>query len=77
MQSIATAAEPATQPRRLLRFKTVGEITGLSRSELYRLINLGRFPQPVPLGQRIRAFDAGEINSWIEDRISERQQRAA
>ena len=56
----------------LLRRKQVQERIGLSRSELYRLIALGRFPRPVPLGERVRAWDADEIEAWIAARIAER-----
>jgi len=71
MQIVSTSTEPG-QPQRLLRFKAVGELTGLSRSEIYRLIGLGRFPRSIPLGDRIRAFPADEIYAWIESRIAER-----
>ena len=57
----------------LLRRKQVQERVGLSRSEIYRLIALGRFPRPVPLGERIRAWDSLEIDSWIEGRIQARK----
>lgn len=57
----------------LLRRKQVQERIGLSRSELYRLISLGRFPRPVPLGERVRAWDADEVEAWIEGRIAARK----
>lgn len=61
----------------LLRRKQVQERIGLSRSELYRLISLGRFPRPVPLGERVRAWDADEIEAWIAERIAARDAEAA
>jgi len=61
----------------LLRRKQVQERVGLSRSELYRLISLQRFPRPVPLGQRVRAWDSDEIEAWIQARIDARETRAA
>jgi prophage regulatory protein len=56
----------------LLRRKQVQERIGLSRSELYRQIALGRFPRPIPLGERIRAWDADEVEQWIRSRIEAR-----
>lgn len=56
----------------LLRRKQVQERVGLSRSEIYRLMKLGRFPMSVPLGERIRAWDADEIESFARERIAAR-----
>jgi prophage regulatory protein len=56
----------------LLRRRQVQERVGLSRAEIYRLINLRRFPGPVPLGERAVAWDADEIDGWIRGRIAAR-----
>ncbi len=64
-------------PKRLLRLPDVREAVGLSRSEIYRLIGLGRFPAPVPLGERIVAWDATEVMGWIQARIDARDKAAA
>jgi prophage regulatory protein len=62
----------------LIRLPQVRQNVGLSRSEIYRLISLNRFPRPVPLGERAVAWDAHEVQRWIEARIVERDaQRAA
>jgi prophage regulatory protein len=58
--------------RRLLRLPDVRRICGLSRSEIYRRLALGTFPRPVPLGERIRAWDSREIARFVEDRIAAR-----
>lgn len=55
---------------RLVRLPEVCRITGLSRSEIYRLINLKRFPPSVPLGERIVAWDSRLVQSWIEGKIA-------
>ena len=57
----------------LLRLPRVREIVGLSRSEIYRLMALGRFPRSVPLGERVRAWDADEIQDWVLQRLSARK----
>ena len=65
--------------KQLLRLPQVRERVGLSRSEIYRLVKLHRFPAPVPLGERARAWDSAEIEAFIVERITARdaQQRAA
>ena len=59
--------------KQLLRLPAVRGIVGLSRSEIYRLISLGRFPRPCPLGERARAWDADEVQAWIRERIDARK----
>lgn len=54
---------------RLLRLPEVRNATGFSRSEIYRLIALKRFPAPVPLGERAVAWNSSAISDWIQDRI--------
>jgi prophage regulatory protein len=61
----------------LLRRKQVQERVNLSRSELYRLMSLGRFPRAVPLGERVVAWDADEIEVFIRGRIAARDAKAA
>ena len=61
----------------LLRRKQVQDRVGLSRSEIYRLISLNRFPRPVPLGERIRAWDSNEIDDWVQGRIAAREEQVA
>ncbi len=60
--------------KQLLRLPQVRERVALSRSEIYRLIALKRFPRPVPLGERARAWDADEIEAFIQARIAARPQ---
>lgn len=60
--------------RQLLRLPDVRRIVGLSRSEIYRRISLGQFPQSVPLGERVRAWDSREIAQFVEQRIAARDE---
>ena len=76
MTRIPTAA-PATGTLILERLPQVKARTGLSRSELYRRIATGDFPQPVKLGERASAWNAAEIDRWIADRIAARDAKAA
>lgn len=61
----------------LLRRKEVQARVALGRSNLYRLMALGRFPRSVPLGERAVAWDADEIEAWIAERIALRDAKAA
>ncbi|QGN53471.1 AlpA family transcriptional regulator [Novosphingobium sp. Gsoil 351] len=56
----------------LLRLPAVINRTGLSRSRIYSLLGMGRFPAPVKLGGRVVAWPDNEISEWISQRIAER-----
>ncbi|MGH7239911.1 MAG: AlpA family transcriptional regulator [Candidatus Saccharimonadales bacterium] len=53
----------------LLRLPQVRQLTGLSRSEIYRRMGLGEFPAKVSLGVRAVGWIETEIQQWIEGRI--------
>jgi predicted DNA-binding transcriptional regulator AlpA len=67
---------PAPSLRRFLRKREVLQATGLSNSELYRLMKLGMFPLQVKLSAeadaRTGAWDAVEIAQWQSDRLAAR-----
>jgi prophage regulatory protein len=52
---------------RILRLAEVLHTTGHSRSSLYREIRAGRFPQPVPIGDRSRGWRDSAIQAWIRN----------
>ena len=43
---------------------------GLSRSTIYRLIDSGDFPQPIPLSKKSIGFLSSEVNAWKEQRVA-------
>lgn len=53
---------------KIIRIKTVTQAIGLSRSSVYRLVNLGVFPKPFKLGISAIGWDVADIDSWIEGR---------
>ena len=55
---------------KILRFKEVIALTGLSRSSIYRLIEGGDFPLPRRLSARAIGFQANDIEAWISARES-------
>ncbi|HBC20052.1 AlpA family phage regulatory protein [Alcanivorax sp. VBW004] len=59
---------------RIMRLKEVMDTTGLGRSYIYKLIADGVFPKPVPLGARATGWVSDEVESWILERIGERDQ---
>ena len=61
----------------LLRLPEVKNRTGASRSTIYALEALGRFPQHVNLGVRCTAWVASEVDEWISARIAERVPKQA
>ena len=59
------------------RLPQVRQKVGFSRSEIYRLISLRRFPKPVLLGERAVAWDMDEVEAWIAERIKARDSKGA
>ena len=51
---------------RFLSIRSVVAWTTLSRSEIYRRIKAGAFPEQVKLGLRRVAWRQSEIDSWIQ-----------
>ena len=63
----ASAARPGI---RMLRLAQVESRVGLKKTQIYRNINDGRFPAPVPLCQRARRWVEPEIDQWLKDRMA-------
>ena len=64
---------------RILNIKAVIDITALSRSTIYEMINEKSkyydptFPKPVRLSESRIGWSAWEINQWIEDKLESRE----
>jgi len=58
----------------LIRITGVKSLTGISKSYIYQLCQEDRFPKPVALisGGTSVAWVASEVQSWIDQRIAER-----
>lgn len=56
---------------RLLRRPQVEELTGLSRSTIYAMIQRGDFPAPVQIGRRAVAWSEAAIQIWISTRLAD------
>lgn len=59
---------PEKTPDRIIRAKEVQNMTGLSRTTLWRLENKGEFPYRVSLGGNSVGWKLSEIKQWIDER---------
>ena len=62
---------------RILRLKDVIEKTGLARSTIYKYVEAGTFPKPIPLGGRSVGWVDSEVHEWIVSAIQERDYQAS
>lgn len=51
---------------RVVRMRCLLGHVGLSKSEIYRRIQAGAFPKPIPLGTRAVGWLESDINAWID-----------
>ena len=61
----------------LLRIQEVANLTGLSRSSIYKQIKLKNFPTGVKITDRSTAWPSNEVEAWIADRIEARHSISA
>ena len=62
---------------RFIRLPEVIHVAGMSRSQVYRLVAAGQFPQPVKLGQSASAWIEAEVAQWCADRIAASREATA
>lgn len=55
------------EPDRFVRIERVLELTGLSRSTVYRKIKDGTFPQQVQLSARCSGWRLSDVRLWTAD----------
>ena len=55
---------------RLIRFREVKRLTGLSGATLYRKMSAREFPRPVRLGANACAWPLSEVQDWIAARVA-------
>lgn len=56
---------------RLIRLPAVLDITGLTRSALYRHEIAGSFPPAIRIAPRAKAYRLDEVKAWVERRATE------
>lgn len=57
-------------PDRILRLNAVLDLTGLSRSTLYRKMQDGTFPKNVKLNTRCAGWRESMVEEWLRNPIS-------
>jgi len=62
----------ADRPIRFLRLPEVMAVTGLSRSQVYKLIAERTFPRQVKLTRTTSAWVQSEVQEWCQSRIAVR-----
>jgi predicted DNA-binding transcriptional regulator AlpA len=63
-----TSFNPNQAPDRIIRAKEVQEITGLSRTTIWRMENYGSFPKRVSLGANSVGWKLSEVNEWLKNK---------
>ena len=53
-----------------LRLNQVKEITCLSKSSIYRLMEQGDFPKQVPLGARSGVWVKSQVEDWCAQKVA-------
>ena len=54
----------------MLRISEVCRRTGLSKSQIHRLVSEMGFPKPIRLSKRAVAFVAADVEAWLQERIT-------
>lgn len=52
-------------------------LTALGRSSIYKFMSEGRFPQTISLGDRAVAWVESEVEEWMHERLSQRDEKQA
>lgn len=67
---LSHAAQSVPSQTRLIRIGEVQHRTGFSRSQIYRLMAMGKFPCPIRASEATSVWIESEVQSWIEGRIA-------
>ena len=57
---------------KLLKATEVAIYIKTCKSQVYKLVQQGRFPKPIKLGERGSAWLVSEVDAWLQSRIDER-----
>ena len=62
---------------KVLKVKEVAEEINVSVPQVYKLVNIGRFPKPIKLGERGSGWLITEIDAWLQSRVDARDEEVA
>jgi prophage regulatory protein len=54
---------------RFIRMPDLRQKVGLSRSQIYKLIQQEQFPRPVKLGEKVSVWVDSEIEEWMSKQV--------
>jgi len=57
----------------IIKLTEVKVITTFSRSTIYRLIALGKFPKQIKLAERSSGWVKQEVEDYLENKINDRE----
>ncbi|ENM3902030.1 AlpA family transcriptional regulator [Vibrio cholerae] len=60
---------------KVIRLKEVIELTGLSKSSIYRMASDDKFPKPLNLGARSVGWIESEVTQWLAEKLGARNQQ--
>jgi prophage regulatory protein len=63
---------PELEAHRIVREPERKMITGLSRTQWWRLENQGRVPKRIKLSDTAHGWPLGELMAWLDERKAER-----
>jgi prophage regulatory protein len=63
------AADDILNAGRIISMKETMQITGWSRTSIYRLVNESKFCKPVKMGERRVGFVEGEVRGYVADKL--------
>ena len=55
--------------KKFLRLPSVIDKVGLSRSQIYKLIQRGDFPEPVKIGPKISVWIEEKLEMWMDAQV--------
>lgn len=61
-------------PQTLIRIREVVSMTGISKSQVYRLAGMNAFPKPIRLTAQSVAWVKAEVEQWIQSKIAQRNE---
>ena len=56
---------------KILRINEVTNLTGLSKSSIYKQVRQNQFPQSIKLTARATGWDSREVEKWITNKINQ------
>ena len=58
-----------TSANRFLRMPDLKTKVGLSKSQIYKLIQQDEFPKPIKLGDKIAVWTNSEVEEWMSAKV--------